>query len=121
VALTKRDSALLGYWGAGAGDVQFIYNAGCVWGELPEGVSIARTQAASVNHGPQIPTAAKGLATNMGMLALWGPGIKRGYRRPVEEIGPARMCDAAPTLAHLLGCPAPDQNEGAVLRDLLEE
>ena len=120
MALGKRDSALIGYWGEHAGDVQFIYNEGSVWGELPPGQSIARTTIPSVNHGPQIPTAEKGLGTNMGMLALWGPGIRKGYRRPVEMIGPAQMSDPAPTLAHILGCDPPLQSEGSVLRDMLE-
>jgi predicted AlkP superfamily phosphohydrolase/phosphomutase len=121
VALTHRDAALLGYWGAEAGDVQFIYNEGCVWGELPEGVTIATSDIPAVNHGPQIPTAGRGLATNMGLLALWGPGVRRGYRRPAEAMGPARMSDPAATLAHWLGCPTPRHSEGALLRDMLEE
>lgn len=120
LALKKGDSAILGYWGAEAGDVQFIYNSGVVWGELTQGHSIARTQVPSVNHGPQMPTTEKGLASNMGMLALWGPGIKRGYRRPDQVLGPARMCDPAPTLCRLLGCDSPLQSEGTVLRDMLE-
>lgn len=119
LALKKRDAPLIGYWGEAAGDVQFIYNAGFVWGELPPGRSIARTRIPSVNHGPQIPTTEKGLATNMGMLALWGSGVRRGYRRPDETVGPARMSDPAPTIAHLLGIDPPAQNEGAVLGDML--
>jgi len=119
VALGKRESALLGYWGEPAGDVQFIYNAGFVWGEQPPGKTIGRTAVPSVNHGPQIATAAGELSTNMGMLALWGPGIRRGYRRDEEVSGPPRMCDAAPTIAHLLDCAPPQSNEGAVLRDML--
>ena len=79
-----------------------------------------RTRIPSVNHDPQIPTAAKGLATNMGLLALWGPGIRRGYRRTETQVGPARMCAAAPTLASLLGCAPPRQAEGVVLLDMLE-
>ena len=91
-----------------------------IWGELPPGKSIARTSIPSVNHGPQIPTAEKGLGTNMGMLALWGSGIRKGYRRPVETVGPAHVSDPAPTLAHILGCDPPRQSEGSVLRDMLE-
>jgi predicted AlkP superfamily phosphohydrolase/phosphomutase len=121
MALTRRDAALIGYWGDEAGDVQFIYNAGYVWGELPQGTTIARTAIPSVNHGPQIPTAERGLATNMGMLALWGAGIQSGYRRDENRLGPAHMADAAPTLARLLGCPPPRQSTGAVLRDMLDE
>ena len=120
LALKKKDAAMLGYWGKEAGDVQFIYNSGVVWGELPQGQTIARTGAPSVNHGPQIPTTEKGLTTNMGMLALWGPGVRRGYRRPDQVLGPARMCDPAPTLAYLLGCDPPLHNEGTILRDMLD-
>jgi hypothetical protein len=57
----------------------------------------------------------------MGLLALWGPGVRRGYRRPAEAMGPARMSDPAATLAHWLGCPTPRHSEGALLRDMLEE
>lgn len=121
LALKHRDSALLGYWGTEAGDVQFIYNSGFVWGELPLGVTSARTAVPSVNHGPQIPTAEKGLTSNMGMFALWGPGVSKGYRRPGKAGGPARMCDPAPTIAHLLGCAPPADNEGSVLRDMLDD
>ena len=120
LALTKRDAALLDYWGEAAGDVQFIYNEGFVWGELPSGQSIARTGIPSVNHGPQVPTAARGLWTNMGMFALWGPGVRECYRRDAETVGPAHMCDPAPTIAHLLGCRAPRNSTGSLLKDMLE-
>lgn len=120
LALKKRDSALLGYWGDAAGDIQFIYKSGFTWGELPPGQTIALTQVPSANHGPQIPTAEEGITSNMGMFALWGPGVKKGYRRCDRSQGPARMCDLAPTIAHLIGCDPPLNNEGAVLRNMLE-
>ncbi|MFP3895824.1 MAG: alkaline phosphatase family protein [Anaerolineales bacterium] len=120
LALTRRDATLLGYWGKAAGDVQFIYNEGFVWGELPAGQSIACTGIPSVNHGPQVPTAARGLWTNMGMFALWGPGVRQGYRRDEEALGPARMCDPAPTIAHLLRCRGPHNSTGTLLQDMLE-
>jgi predicted AlkP superfamily phosphohydrolase/phosphomutase len=120
LALRKRDSALLGYWGDEAGDIQFIYNEGFVWGALPEGTTIARTDIPAVNHGPQIPTAERGLSSNMGMLALWGPGVRQGYRRTASQ-GPARMTDAAPTIAHMLDLHPPAQSEGAILHDMLDE
>lgn len=119
LALKKVDSALLGYWGEAAGDVQFIHNSGFVWGELPEGQTIARASAPSVNHGPQIPTTETRLTTNMGMFALWGQGVRRGYRHPDSLWGPVRMCDPAPTIAYLLGCDPPLQSEGAILRSML--
>lgn len=121
LALRRQDAPIAGYWGPFAGDVQFIYHAGCVWGALPEGKTIVRTTIPSVNHGPQMPTAQRGLASNMGMLALWGAGVRPGYRRDEATLGPPRMSDAAPTLAHLLGCPAPAQNEGAVLGEMIRE
>lgn len=120
LALKKKDAALLGYWGRPAGDVQFIYNSGFVWGELASGQTIARTDVPSANHGPQIPTTETTLSSNMGLFALWGAGVRSGYRRPVDVLGPVRMCDPAPTIAHLLGIAPPRHNEGAVLRDMLD-
>jgi hypothetical protein len=56
----------------------------------------------------------------MGMFAIYGPGVKRGYRRADGRIGPVRMCDPAVTLARLIDCEPPRQSEGAVLYDMLE-
>jgi arylsulfatase A-like enzyme len=43
-----------------------------------------------------------------------GPGLKRGH-----ELAPIRHIDVAPTLARLLGIPAPAQSCGQVLEDAL--
>ncbi len=45
---------------------------------------------------------------------LAGPGVRRGVAIP-----PVRNVDVAPTLAHLLGIPAPPQAQGRVLEALL--
>jgi predicted AlkP superfamily phosphohydrolase/phosphomutase len=47
---------------------------------------------------------------------LAGPGVRRGAKVP-----PIRHIDIAPTLAHLLGIPAPAQAEGRVVTEALEE
>lgn len=52
----------------------------------------------------------------MAVTIFSGPGIRRGLRRP----GPIRLIDIAPTIAHLLGIPAPAHCEGAVVQDILD-
>ena len=49
-----------------------------------------------------------------------GPGVRRGHVRNEAALGPARLVDLAPTVAHLLDIPAPAQSQGQVLWDLLE-
>ncbi len=61
------------------------------------------------------PQAGEGLPnTNLySTFYLAGPGIRRALPKRVRAI------DVAPTLAYLLGIPAPAQSEGRVLRELL--
>lgn len=47
--------------------------------------------------------------------AYWGPGVKKGV-----AIGPVRNIDLAPTVARLLGMPAPANATGRVLSEVLE-
>jgi predicted AlkP superfamily pyrophosphatase or phosphodiesterase len=55
------------------------------------------------------------LRTSMqAIFYLAGPGVKQG------TIPPMRMIDVAPTLAQLLGIPAPAQSRGRVLREALD-
>ena len=46
---------------------------------------------------------------------LMGPGVVRGH-----ETHPIRHIDIAPTLAHLLGLPAPAQSQGRVIEEFLD-
>ena len=119
LALRKQDAALIGYWGERAGDVIFIYNAGFAWGQPHAGASVAPAPPGA-NHGPQIPTAETALSSNLAAWIIAGPGIKAGYRRDMNRIGPARLIDFVPTLCHALGITPPAQCQGAVEYDIFE-
>ncbi|MCP5115751.1 MAG: hypothetical protein GY953_33400, partial [bacterium] len=80
-ALKRRDAALIGYWGEQAGDIQFCYNPGFVWGVNPDGSAIAPSQSPVSNHGPQVVTGETGYSSMMGYLTAWGSGVARGVRR----------------------------------------
>ena len=49
-----------------------------------------------------------------------GPGLKKGYPRPVDRLGYMRQTDVVPIVCHLLGIDPPDQCQGTVPRDFLE-
>ncbi len=130
LVLKKEDAALVGYWGDRVGDLFFVQSAGYAWswglGEQ-KGDQLALFEDVDPNgyeftahHGPQIPTAETKISSNYAVLVMSGPGIKKGYKRPVDQIGPVRLVDIVPTLAHLINLPPPAQSQGAVLNDFLE-
>jgi predicted AlkP superfamily phosphohydrolase/phosphomutase len=118
-ALNKKDAALVGYWGDRTGDVVFIYNAGFAWG-WPGGSASIGPAPPGANHGPQIPTAETALSSNLGTWVMAGPGVKPGYRRDMNRLGPARLIDFVPTLCHSLGITPPVHCQGAVEYDIFE-
>jgi hypothetical protein len=50
-----------------------------------------------------------------GVVALWGPGVKRGLR-----LEGAQIADLAPTILALLGVEIPHHMDGRVLEDAFE-
>ncbi len=116
-ALKLRDAALIGYWGPEAGDVQFCYNPGFVWGVNPDGAAIAPARSPVSNHGPQIVTGETGYSSMMGQMLAWGPGVARGVQRDETALGPIPIASVAPTVSRLLGCRAP---AGCQLGPILE-
>ena len=71
--------------------------------------------------GRQIPAAQllsrndfDGMHTEQGIVALWGPPVRRGVR--IEH---ATLRDIAPTVLALLGCPTSRQLSGKLLADAL--
>jgi predicted AlkP superfamily phosphohydrolase/phosphomutase len=118
-ALRKKDAALVGYWGERTGDVVFIFNAGFAWGN-PGGEATVAPAPPGANHGPQVPTAETALSSNLGCWVMTGPGIKPGYRRDMERLGPARLIDFVPTLCHALGIAPPVHCQGAVEHDIFQ-
>ena len=115
---------MLGLCGPTAGDVVFVYERGYRWSG-PEVLQLGEERlvfpSGGANHGPQPPTYETEVSSNYGILVLSGPGVRRGYVRNMAELGPARMTDVAPTIAHLVGIPEPAQSEGCVLKDMLED
>ncbi|HUT74973.1 MAG TPA: alkaline phosphatase family protein [Armatimonadota bacterium] len=120
LALKHRDAALVGYWSARTGDVVFIYNPGFAWGQPAERTAISAAPPGA-NHGPQLPTAETALSGNLATWIMTGRGIKRGYRRDPNRLGPARLIDFVPTLCHALGIAPPAHCQGAVEYDVFED
>lgn len=103
-ALKKQDASVLGYWGDAAGDVLFAYASGFVWGVNRRGDTVAAVESAGANHGPQVPSASTGFASNHGLAILHGEGIRPGSWLPFDtQRGIQRMDNAGATFARLLG------------------
>jgi len=99
-ALRKEDARMLGLHGDRVGDVVFGF-----------GGHFGR------QHGGPVTTAEFGIGSLKGLLALSGPGVKRGA---VLE----RTCwitDLVPTICYLTGLPIPRHAEGGVLYQALED
>ncbi len=117
-ALRREDAPLVGLWGPHIGDVVFVYSQGFTWGvRLLSGTWI---KVGGANHGPQPPTAETDLASNYAAFFIIGPGIKKGYIRPIDFMGPVYLVDIAPTVAYLLGILPPRHSQGRILYDFLE-
>jgi hypothetical protein len=67
-----------------------------------------------------LATTESAVSSNKALLLMAGPGVRAGHVRNEAALGPARLVDLAPTVAHLLDIPAPAQSQGQVLWDLLE-
>ncbi|MCD6509626.1 MAG: alkaline phosphatase family protein [Thermoprotei archaeon] len=117
-ALKREDAPLVGLWGPHAGDVVFVYSQGFTWGT--EGFEPGSVKVVGAHHGPQPPTAETELASNYAGLFIIGPGIKKGYVRPLEFMGPTQLVDVAPTVSYLLGIKPPKHSQGRILYDFLE-
>jgi hypothetical protein len=71
-------------------------------------------------HGRIKPTSETRYGTEKAVFSIAGPGIKKGYTRPVDTLGHIRLIDITPTLCHLLKIQPPAQSQGAVAYDLFE-
>jgi len=117
-ALKREDAAMIGLWGEHVGDVVFAYSPGFTWGV--DGIWEGSQKAGGANHGPQIPTAETHYSSNYAIFIIAGPGIKKGYERNVDFLGPVLLVDIAPTMAYLLGILPPRHTQGRILYDFLE-
>jgi len=117
-ALTKEQAQVIGYWGPTVGDIIFCYNGGFAWGKVEKGsVEIAPLSA---NHGCQYPTTSTKLSSILGCFMISGPGIKKGFEWPKDDLGYIKLIDVVPTLCYLLHIRPPRQARGSVLYELME-
>ena len=125
IALPKRDAYLLGQWGDQCGDVIFAWDHDYVsgyytqWLGIEGGGKVGAPLVYGAHHGGFIPTD-NGFSSTFGSLLLTGPGLKRGYERPVERLGYIHAVDVVPTICHILGVDPPAQSQGTIARDLFE-
>ena len=56
----------------------------------------------------------------MAFILSHGPGLKTGYRRPVDRLGYVHLTSVVPLVCHLLSIEPPAQCQGALPRDYLE-
>ncbi|MHB1132766.1 MAG: alkaline phosphatase family protein [Chloroflexota bacterium] len=99
-ALRKEDARMIGLHGDRVGDV--VFGFGGYFGR---------------QHGGPVTTAEFGIGSLKGLLALSGPGVKRGVTLE-------RTCwivDLVPTICYLTGVPVPRDAEGAVVYQALED
>lgn len=94
LALSRQDARILGLWGDDCGDVVYA-----TYAEIGQG------------HGNILPTGDWGVGTIRNVLAMSGPGIKKGLR--MERT--CRLVDIVPTICYLLQWPVPAHAEGGVL------
>ncbi|MCY3897741.1 MAG: alkaline phosphatase family protein [Caldilineaceae bacterium] len=125
VALPKRDAYLLGQWGDECGDVIFAWDHDYVsgyytqWLGIEGGGNVGAPLVYGAHHGGFIPTT-NGFSSTFGSFFLDGPGLKKGYERPVDRLGYIHAVDVVPTFCHILGVDPPAQAQGTVVRDLYE-
>ncbi len=68
-------------------------------------------------HGAQLSTARWGLGSNTSLLIMRGPGIRRG----VQLDRTVWLTDIVPTICRLIKVPVPQQTEGSILYQALED
>lgn len=121
MALSKQDAEMIGLWGDQVGDVVVVLETGYTLAKKAGGTVLEDNQGqVASGHGRIKPTSETRYGTEKAIFAIAGPGIKKGYARPVDKLGHIRLLDVTPTLCHLLGIQAPAQNQGLVLWDLIE-
>ena len=126
IALRKKDAPLLGFWGDQCGDVVFINDEGYVhgymheWGGIKGGGCVGEPFRPGAHHGPQLPTCSTRISSNMAFLLASGPGIKKGYKHPTQDLGYIHMTSIVPLICHLLDIEPPAQCQGALPRNILE-
>ena len=125
IALPRRDAYILGQWGDQCGDVVFAWDHGYVsgyygqWHGIAGGGCVGAPNVFGAHHGGFLPTMSE-VSSSFGSWLMAGPGVKRGYERPVDKLGYIHAADVVPTLCRILGAEPPRQAQGAVAGDLFE-
>jgi predicted AlkP superfamily phosphohydrolase/phosphomutase len=137
LALRKEDAAYLGQWGDTVGDIVFYLSPGYASGGTVNSLgpmdlkAVADLQYSVVEEGlaseyfasmhgihhQYLPHVEYGGCSNRAILTMAGPGVRRGHRLRVPPWTP----DVVPTLAHLMGFPLPEQAEGKIIAEALED
>ncbi|MFC2000281.1 alkaline phosphatase family protein [Chloroflexota bacterium] len=99
-ALRKDDARFINIYGDYAGDIVY-----------------AISEHFGGQHGPFLPSAELGLSSMQGLLAMAGPGVRRGVKLKRN----VWCLDLMPTICYLAGWPVPKDAEGAVIWQALEE
>jgi predicted AlkP superfamily phosphohydrolase/phosphomutase len=99
LALKREDARLLGLYGDRVGDVIFAVDP-----------------AFGHEHGPFLPTAEYGMGSMKGLFIMNGPGVREGVtlQRTVN------LADIVPTICYLAEWPVPEDAEGAILYQALD-
>ncbi len=127
LALRTEDADWLGQWGDKVGDIVYylapgyandvhIHSVGPLDPErLPEGGMDRQTSGQQGVHHCYTPWARFCGCSVRGVFIVAGNGVRGNY----ERRAPIWTVDVAPTLAHLIGIPAPHDSEGTVAADVL--
>ncbi len=100
LALRREDARIYGLYGDRVGDV--IYALDPRFGK---------------EHGNFLPTAKYGIGGMNGLFIIAGPGVKQG--QTIERT--VHLTDIVPTMCHLMELPIPEQCEGSILYQALED
>ncbi|MHB1131640.1 MAG: alkaline phosphatase family protein [Chloroflexota bacterium] len=100
LALRREDARIYGLYGERVGDV--VYALDPRFGK---------------EHGNFLPTAQIGIGDMHGLFIVAGPGVKQGetLARTVH------LTDVVPTMCHLMELPIPEQCEGSIIYQALED
>jgi len=130
LALGREQAHIMGQFGDRVGDVVYALEPGYqVWDmtiedewsheifpDVFEGREISRSFCVTGNHDQHLPLAKIGVLSNTPVLIMAGPGVRKNH----YLTRPARLTDLAPTIAQILGIPAPAQADGKILWEALE-
>lgn len=121
MALSKQDAEMIGMWGDQVGDVVVVLETGYTMAKKVGETALEDNMGhVASGHGRIKPTSETRYGTEKAIYAIAGPKFKKGYSRPVDQLGHLRLIDVTPTLCHLLGIQPPAQSQGSIAYDLFQ-